>query len=114
MQRQDSDEENLDTLCDKLLADENSLFSNTQPSNVSPFSSYYNDQEQELDNDEIVPRILVDYFVSMAELQSTTNDAGPDLDYHCAFSFPAVVLTLGKDNWHRLKVNNFFSKISLF
>ncbi|XP_014226394.1 serine/threonine-protein phosphatase 4 regulatory subunit 1-like isoform X3 [Trichogramma pretiosum] len=55
------------------------------------------------DDDEIVPRILVDYFISMAELPLNDNELGGDLDYHCAFSFPAVVLTLGKDNWHRLK-----------
>lgn len=62
------------------------------------------DFEDDEEDGEIVPRILVDYFVSMSELKSTVvNDIGPDIDYHCAYSFPAIVLTLGRENWHRLK-----------
>lgn len=79
--------------------------SNSQLSLHSSLSNL-NNTEDEDDADEIVPRILVDHFVSMAEQQNASNDVGPDLDYHCAFSFPAVVLTLGKENWHRLKVRN--------
>lgn len=56
-----------------------------------------------LDDKERVPSVLVEFFISMARLQSSTSDVGPDIDYHCAFSFPAVVLTLGRTNWPRLK-----------
>ncbi|XP_031781123.1 serine/threonine-protein phosphatase 4 regulatory subunit 1 isoform X2 [Nasonia vitripennis] len=78
-----------------------SRFRRSQVSLNSSLSNLNNTEDD--DADEIVPRILVDHFVSMAEQQNPSNDVGPDLDYHCAFSFPAVVLTLGKENWHRLK-----------
>lgn len=50
---------------------------------------------------EIVPPVLIAYFVSMtdAELAGNTDN---DLAYHCAFSLPAVALTLGRGNWHVL------------
>lgn len=45
---------------------------------------------------------LVEYFVSMTDpnLAQTTDT---DIAYHCAYSLPAVALTLGSDNWHHLK-----------
>ncbi|XP_076764465.1 serine/threonine-protein phosphatase 4 regulatory subunit 1 isoform X2 [Xylocopa sonorina] len=55
----------------------------------------FNDQE-------IVPQHLVDSFLSMAEPEQC-SDMGADIPHHCAFSFPAVVLTLGRENWPYLK-----------
>ncbi|PBC26538.1 Serine/threonine-protein phosphatase 4 regulatory subunit [Apis cerana cerana] len=55
----------------------------------------FNDQE-------IVPQHLIDSFLSMAEPEQC-SDMGTDIPHHCAFSFPAVVLTLGKENWPYLK-----------
>ena len=82
----------------RLSFDVSNRLSNFSFSNMSTI-------DDDEDSDEIVPRILVDHFVSMADPQPMPSDIGPDLDYHCAFSFPAVVLTLGKENWHRLKVD---------
>ncbi|KAK9309338.1 hypothetical protein QLX08_000963 [Tetragonisca angustula] len=56
-----------------------------------------------LGDQEIVPRHLIDSFLTMAEPDQCFGDMGPDIPHHCAFSFPAVVLTLGKDNWKYLK-----------
>ncbi|CAG9763833.1 unnamed protein product [Ceutorhynchus assimilis] len=47
----------------------------------------------------IVPQELIDNFVSMA----TWENIYDGMSYHCAYSLPAVVLTLGKDNWPLLK-----------
>lgn len=43
---------------------------------------------------DIVPPKLIEYFVAMIHYPDT------DMNYFCAYNFPAVVLTLGKDNWH--------------
>ncbi|KAK2579862.1 hypothetical protein KPH14_007545 [Odynerus spinipes] len=51
---------------------------------------------------DIVPQDLVDYFVSMAEPEQCA-DVNAEIPYHCAFSFPAVAFTLGKENWPYLK-----------
>lgn len=51
---------------------------------------------------EIVPQELISYYVSMADPEQCV-DMGAEIPHHCAFSFPAVALTLGKENWHYLK-----------
>ncbi|XP_011639944.1 serine/threonine-protein phosphatase 4 regulatory subunit 1-like isoform X2 [Pogonomyrmex barbatus] len=51
---------------------------------------------------EIVPQELINYYVSMADPEQCV-DMGAEIPHHCAFSFPAVALTLGKENWHCLK-----------
>jgi serine/threonine-protein phosphatase 4 regulatory subunit 1 len=51
---------------------------------------------------DIVPQQLIDHFVSMthpSQVQTTDNE----IAHHCAFSLPAVALTLGRDNWFLLK-----------
>ncbi|KOX69364.1 Serine/threonine-protein phosphatase 4 regulatory subunit 1 [Melipona quadrifasciata] len=63
---------------------------------------YPADKPESVDQ-EIVPRHLVDSFLTMAEPDQCFGDMGPDIPHYCAFSFPAVVLTLGKDNWKYLK-----------
>ncbi|XP_066256540.1 serine/threonine-protein phosphatase 4 regulatory subunit 1-like isoform X6 [Euwallacea similis] len=52
----------------------------------------------------IVPHCLVEDFVWMARgNNSTSSDMFPDMSHHCAYALPAVVLTLGRDNWHLLR-----------
>ncbi|CAL1686167.1 unnamed protein product [Lasius platythorax] len=51
---------------------------------------------------EIVPQKLINYYVSMADPEQCV-DMGAEIPHHCAFSFPAVTLTLGTENWHYLK-----------
>ncbi|XP_053994161.1 serine/threonine-protein phosphatase 4 regulatory subunit 1-like isoform X2 [Hylaeus anthracinus] len=52
--------------------------------------------------EDIVPQHLIDSFLSMAEPEKG-RDMSADLLHYCAFSFPAVVLTLGKENWPYLR-----------
>lgn len=51
---------------------------------------------------EHVPKFLIEHYVSMTDpnLAQTTDT---DIAYHCAYSLPAVALTLGSHNWHLLK-----------
>ena len=51
---------------------------------------------------EIVPQLLVDHFVSMTD-PSRAQTVDSDIARHCAFSLPAVALTLGRSNWPLLK-----------
>lgn len=44
---------------------------------------------------DIVPQILIDHFISMTNIEVVGNTDN-DMAYHCAFSLPAVALTLGK------------------
>ncbi|XP_076247658.1 serine/threonine-protein phosphatase 4 regulatory subunit 1 isoform X2 [Calliopsis andreniformis] len=72
-------------------------------------SSAQNKVERSLDNElsedkyqMIVPQHLIDSFLSMAEPELFL-DMSSDIPHHCAFSFPAVVLTLGREYWPYLK-----------
>merc|ERR1719458_2108964 len=50
----------------------------------------------------IVPQLLIDHYVSMID-PSRAQTVDNDIARHCAFSFPAVALTLGRPNWPLLK-----------
>lgn len=56
----------------------------------------------------IVPQMLIDHFVSMTDVELAGNTDN-DMAYHCAFSLPAVALTLGmlRKSYHRLKICSF-------
>lgn len=47
----------------------------------------------------IVPQELIDYYVKMFHCGSDPNE-NSDLARHCAFSLPAVALTLGEYTFH--------------
>nr|CAD7585782.1 unnamed protein product [Timema genevievae] len=50
----------------------------------------------------IVPQMLIDHYVSMTHpWQAQKIDT--EIAHHCAFSLPAVALTLGRENWFLLK-----------
>ncbi|KRT85871.1 HEAT domain-containing protein [Oryctes borbonicus] len=49
-----------------------------------------------------VPKLLIDHFVSMTK-PSLAQETDNDMAFHCAYSLPAVALTLGSKNWHLLK-----------
>jgi serine/threonine-protein phosphatase 4 regulatory subunit 1 len=59
------------------------------------------DIEGDSHTQEIVPPVLIDHFVSMASPMARAVDS--EISHHCAFSLPAVVLTLGRENWPLLK-----------
>ena len=46
----------------------------------------------------IVPQLLIDHFVSMTD-PSRAQTVDSDIAHHCAFSLPAVALTVGRSNW---------------
>ncbi|XP_028409938.1 serine/threonine-protein phosphatase 4 regulatory subunit 1-like [Dendronephthya gigantea] len=55
-----------------------------------------------LHNQVVIPQPLLDHYISMTE-PSKAQAIDTDLAKHCAFSFPAVVLTLGAKNWSCLR-----------
>lgn len=61
------------------------------------------DLDAQNDEQEIVPQELINYYVSMADPEQCV-DMGAEIPHHCAFSFPAVAFTLGRENWHYLKM----------
>ena len=61
----------------------------------------------------IVPQLLIDHYVSMID-PSRVQTVEADIARHCAFSFPAVALTLGRSNWPLLKVRFTLFLIVLF
>lgn len=46
--------------------------------------------------------VLVDYYISMCE-QNKSLAAENEVPYHCAYNFPAVLVTLGPSSWPKLK-----------
>lgn len=50
----------------------------------------------------IVPQLLVDHYVSMID-PSRAQTVDGEIARHCAFSLPAVALTLGRANWPLLR-----------
>ncbi len=50
----------------------------------------------------IVPQLLIDHYVSMID-PSRAQTVDSEIARHCAFSLPAVALTLGRYNWPLLR-----------
>lgn len=50
----------------------------------------------------VVPQPLIEHFISMTD-SDLLFKVDSEMTYYCAYSLPAVALTLGKDNWHILK-----------
>ena len=55
-----------------------------------------------LTNQNIVPQLLIDHYVSMTD-PSRVQTVDSEIAKHCAYSLPAVALTLGRSNWPLLK-----------
>lgn len=54
--------------------------------------------------------LLIEYYISMCE-QNKSTQADNEVPYHCAFNFPAVLLTLGVKSWEKLQpVHDFLVK----
>ena len=56
---------------------------------------------EELEQDK-VPPILLSYFITMIEMNSQ-HSLDSDMNYNCAYNFPAIALTIGADNWRYIK-----------
>ncbi|CAK9828991.1 Serine/threonine-protein phosphatase 4 regulatory subunit 1 [Anthophora retusa] len=81
----------------------------TASSKASPLDDILKEEEYSANEPEmmivngqkVVPWHLVNSFLIMAVPEY--SGMGADILHHCAFSFPAVVLTLGKENWPYLQ-----------
>lgn len=51
---------------------------------------------------DVVPQPLIEHFISMTNSDLLLN-VDAEMTYYCAYSLPAVALTLGSKNWHILK-----------
>lgn len=51
---------------------------------------------------DIVPQLLIDHYISMVD-PSRAQTVDSEIARHCAFSLPAVALTLGRGNWPQLR-----------
>lgn len=68
------------------------LFADNQQTKIEPDD----------DPNQIVPQFLIDHFISMTD-PNVAQNTDSDLPYHCAYSLPAVALTLGSKNWDLIK-----------
>ncbi|XP_057333338.1 serine/threonine-protein phosphatase 4 regulatory subunit 1-like isoform X3 [Microplitis mediator] len=81
-------------------------YSNFESSDSKQRNNYAVNNPSDNDNSQtIVPQELINFFVSMAEPEAWWNSKwnNAEIPRFCAFYFPAVVLTLGKENWPMLK-----------
>jgi len=51
--------------------------------------------------DQPIDKSLVSYYISMGDPRRSSFNS--DVAFHCAYNFPAVLVTLGKDKWTDLK-----------
>ena len=58
---------------------------------------------------DVVPPILLSYFITMIEMNAQ-NSLDAEMNYNCAFNFPAIALTLGLANWKYVK--NLYKKLA--
>ncbi|KAL1518261.1 hypothetical protein ABEB36_001909 [Hypothenemus hampei] len=77
---------------------------NLELTNVSDSNSTVNSlkpvEEKKEPPQKIVPQDLLDSYIAMARSE---NNLENDMSFFCAYSLPAVLLTLGRDNWPLLK-----------
>ncbi|CAF0880913.1 unnamed protein product [Brachionus calyciflorus] len=81
---------------------------NQQPSTQQTQENLIQQLSMEL-NQEIVPPILLSYFVTMVDI-NTQNSLDSEMNYNCAYNFPAIALTLGSKYWKFIK--NLYKKLS--
>eukprot|EP00484_Ammonia_sp_Unknown_P025917 CAMPEP_0197040808 /NCGR_PEP_ID=MMETSP1384-20130603/17458_1 /TAXON_ID=29189 /ORGANISM="Ammonia sp." /LENGTH=1050 /DNA_ID=CAMNT_0042471633 /DNA_START=91 /DNA_END=3243 /DNA_ORIENTATION=- len=79
-------------IMEKFLNDSSRWVRNTAYEVLGPFISSLSSEQISAD--------FLKYFTSIPHLSSAEADA--DCTNHCAFNFPAVVLTVGKERWNEL------------
>jgi len=85
-----------------LYSSTNSLNIYSQQQNQSQLTSKSLEQlSQELKQD-IVPPVLLCYFITMVDM-NTQNSLDSEMNYNCAYNFPAIALTLGVTYWKYIK-----------
>lgn len=56
-----------------------------------------------------MPPALLGHFITMVEINSQ-NSLDSEMNYNCAFNFPAIALTLGVEHWQYIK--NLYKKLA--
>ena len=51
---------------------------------------------------DVIPQELLEHYLSMTD-PSRAQTVDAEIAKHCAYSFPAVVYTLGRNNWNCLR-----------
>ena len=82
----------------KWITKNSSICLNTSPLCTDGLPNLEPNEEQQ----HIVPQVLIDHFTAMVH-PSLAQNTDNEIAYHCAYSLPAVTLTLGNKNWHLLK-----------
>lgn len=56
-----------------------------------------------MEDQEIIPPALLKHYLSMADVEGGQSPIENEMPLYCAYSFPAVVITLGSTNWGILR-----------
>ncbi|KAJ8922296.1 hypothetical protein NQ315_004236 [Exocentrus adspersus] len=91
-----------DSLNDTATFREDSSISMENASDINNSTSFEIKVVHTEPEQDVVPQLLIDHFISMTDSNMVIN-IDNEVKYHCAFSLPAVALTLGSSNWHLLK-----------
>lgn len=83
-----------------LFSSSNSLYQSLQQQ-ANSRSTDISQVSEELKQD-VVPSTLLSYFITMVEMNAQ-NSLDAEMNYNCAFNFPAIALTLGPSNWKFVK-----------
>jgi len=88
--------EKLSPIFRRLIEDPSRWVRHTAYKKLGEFIATYIDQP-DLDHD------FVDFFLSMGLEEKDEFFGDSDVAVYCAFNFPAILQTVGKDNWNELK-----------
>ena len=80
---------------------ENSAYQNEEQQQQQQEQSN-SSMENELNEQNIVPAKLLSYFLTMIDMNAQTS-LDSDMNYNCAFNFPAIANTLGPSYWKYIK-----------
>ena len=85
-----------------LYSSTNSLNIYSQNQNQSQLASKSLEQLSEELKQDIVPPVLLCYFITMVDM-NTQNSLDSEMNYNCAYNFPAIAVTLGVTYWKYIK-----------
>ncbi|XP_011880997.1 PREDICTED: serine/threonine-protein phosphatase 4 regulatory subunit 1-like isoform X1 [Vollenhovia emeryi] len=98
----DDEDSDVSSICTKMDSLDDTLNCTQDCTRKYLCTAFVDKSDENCNGQEIVPQELINYYVSMADPEQCV-DMGAEIPHHCAFSFPAVALTLGKENWHYLR-----------
>ena len=96
---------------ESLLSSSNSTINYQNSQLTYSFGNNYNQNDEnsienmfdnELNEQDIVPPRLLSYFITMVDMNAQTS-LDSDMNYNCAFNFPAIANTLGPSYWKYIR-----------